>query len=68
MEVKPKRQKVSTQASRNVSTEFKAQVDIEDENRPIIQNKADNELTNPIKSLLAAYESSDDDDEEQVVC
>ncbi|KAD6796644.1 hypothetical protein E3N88_07540 [Mikania micrantha] len=49
VEVKPKRHKVSTQTTDNVSTENKVQVKTEDKNQPIIQ-------TNPIKSLLAAYE------------
>ncbi|KAL9995059.1 hypothetical protein Hdeb2414_s0845g00953491 [Helianthus debilis subsp. tardiflorus] len=48
VEVKPKRQKVSTQA---------AAASTDDKNPPIVEN-------NPIKSLLAAYASSDDDDED----
>ncbi|KAL8233506.1 hypothetical protein R6Q59_019606 [Mikania micrantha] len=56
VEVKPKRHKVSTQTTDNVSTENKVQVKTEDKNQPIIQ-------TNPIKSLLAAYESSEDDED-----
>ncbi|KAM0072786.1 hypothetical protein Hdeb2414_s0001g00040181 [Helianthus debilis subsp. tardiflorus] len=48
VEVKPKRQKVSTQA---------AAASTDDKNPPTVEN-------NPIKSLLAAYASSDDDDED----
>ncbi|KAK9056507.1 hypothetical protein SSX86_023869 [Deinandra increscens subsp. villosa] len=56
VEVKPKRQKVSTQATGNESTENKVDVvTTQDKSPPKIQ-------TNPIKSLLAAYESSDDED------
>ncbi|KAJ9546133.1 hypothetical protein OSB04_025840 [Centaurea solstitialis] len=75
VEVKPKRQKVSTQANTNTSTdlstepvssECKPHTNIEDENGSISQTKTDNEVnevTNPIKSLLAAYESSDNDED-----
>ncbi|KAL8199889.1 hypothetical protein R6Q57_013457 [Mikania cordata] len=56
VEVKPKGRKVSTQATDNMPTENKVQVNTEDKNQPIIQ-------TNPIKSLLAAYESSEDDED-----
>ncbi|KAJ0582745.1 hypothetical protein HanHA300_Chr04g0155471 [Helianthus annuus] len=47
VEVKPKRQKVSTQA---------AAASTDDKNPPTLEN-------NPIKSLLAAYASSDDDED-----
>ncbi|KAJ0591056.1 hypothetical protein HanPI659440_Chr04g0180811 [Helianthus annuus] len=48
VEVKPKRQKVSTQA---------AAASTDEKNPPTVEN-------NPIKSLLAAYASSDDDEED----
>ncbi|KAI3757081.1 hypothetical protein L6452_04614 [Arctium lappa] len=75
VEVKPKRQKVSSDANSNVSSvlstehvssECKPHINIEDENGSISQTKTDNEVieaTNPIKSLLAAYESSDNDED-----
>lgn len=54
MEVKPKKQKVSTKSSGDVST-------VSSEcKKPQINNVEEDK--NPIKSLLAAYESSDDDD------
>ncbi|KAI7750526.1 hypothetical protein M8C21_012395 [Ambrosia artemisiifolia] len=58
VEVKPKRPKVSTKATDNVSTETKVQVNTQDKNQPPIVQ------TDPIKSLLAAYASSDDDEED----
>ncbi|KVI07502.1 hypothetical protein Ccrd_014141 [Cynara cardunculus var. scolymus] len=75
VEVKPKRQKVLTQANSNVSallstepvsSECKPHTNVEDENGSISQTKTDNEhmeAANPIKSLLAAYESSDNDED-----
>ncbi|KAL7584451.1 uncharacterized protein LOC111903038 isoform X1 [Lactuca sativa] len=54
VEVKPKKQKVSTKSSGDVST-------VSSEcKKPQINNVEEDK--NPIKSLLAAYESSDDDD------
>nr|XP_043616620.1 uncharacterized protein LOC122588550 isoform X2 [Erigeron canadensis] len=64
VEVKPKRQKVSTEP---VSSECNVRVNTDDEIGPRNQSKEENEavkVTNPIKSLLAAYQSSDDDDED----
>ncbi|XP_071728617.1 uncharacterized protein [Rutidosis leptorrhynchoides] len=63
VEVKPKRHKVSTEP---VPSKSNVPVDTADENRPLNLNKADNEgvkVTNPITSLLAAYESSEDDED-----
>ncbi|XP_076882209.1 uncharacterized protein LOC143530607 [Bidens hawaiensis] len=56
VEVKPKRPKVSTQSTGNMSTETKVQANTQDKNPPVVQ-------ANPIKSLLAAYASSDDDED-----
>ncbi|PWA60188.1 hypothetical protein CTI12_AA384870 [Artemisia annua] len=77
VEVKPKRQKVTTQAPSTeslVSSECKVQdntktenqqvqVSTKNENQPIDKSKADNETSNPIKSLFAVYESSDEDED-----
>ncbi|GJW86017.1 hypothetical protein Tco_0159162 [Tanacetum coccineum] len=77
VEVKPKRQKVTTQAPSTesvVSSECKVQVNTKtenqqvqvntkNENQPIDKSKADNETSNPIKSLLAVYDSSDEDED-----